>query len=1203
MTLVLTPAQARTLDLTTHLSVTANAGAGKTSVLARRFVEIFLRTDTRLSGVVAITFTEQAAGELRKKIHGVILEMEADPGLRGEQRRRLTAVRNNLSSAQIGTIHAFCAGVLRLYPAEADIDASFTVIDGQERARLIGESIAETFAEAMGRPGGAGREGEFRELLRAVPPAKLERFLHRMFARREQLYRLHGRGAGGEAGGTARIVTAICARAAESNWIGRARETARGATGKGAATLLGLLDAAGGAPDQSSMASLLISGGDAMLTAKGEFRKSFLGATNPDSLPRGAAGYISDFERRYVRVLRSLAAEGAADRDARYDRLAGALERVFRSAERRYAAKKDEIGALDFEDLQIRMLELLGRADVCQRLRAEHRFFLVDEFQDTNDLQYSILRGLLGDFRQGNLFIVGDPKQSIYGFRNAQVEVFYEARNDIAAAGAGGENAGGDPDGGTLVLEESFRPLPEIAAFVNVVFSELMRRGGSRHEVDYNRMVVGRRDTAGGAVELLLVPRDGGELSRSGSVALECSQIARRLREVAGGGVYSFGQCAVLLRDRTNLPALERAFEEEGVPYLLAGGVGFFQTQEIYDFLNYLRVLLFPDDDPALAGILRSPFFGLSDADLYNLSVTKGESLWEKLTGAAGAAEAAARRPAEAGVRRAAALLETHRSLADRMPVPRLLRRIAADTGWIGTMAGLSQGPQHRENFLKLLDLARTRGASAPPTLYDFCSYLEHRAEEEVREGQAATAVSGKAVRVMTVHAAKGLEFPVVVLPFLNRLSGSDQEPLIHPDFGIGFTPGAVEGGTSGPAPLHAFLGAMAEERGIAEEKRVFYVACTRARDVLILSGGEGGKTPGNAPLGWLGGVLAARGLTEEGSVIDFGAVPVSFLDAGGKDGGRTMRDVQLRVRVVRPGESPSVRPAPTGTGDAPPAVRILTTPLADTRGGETYSATRLKTYLECPARYYLVYVLGIGGGTVSRGGDDGPDGDGPDAERDHSADGQAGLEGEITHELLSGLTPGDTDEEIGERIRALVRARCADTDAARVGERVRENVAAFLRSGEGRRILSRPGAKSEFQISALVGDAIVTGKIDRLFRGVDGMVEFVDYKTDQVTAATLPGRADEHRRQVAIYAYLISRLHGQPKVRGTLVFLKLSSAPVSLEFDAADLQMVERSLFDAIAAIRRGAYTAPPSPCRDCPMTDGRKCLVVPPNPLPEFN
>jgi ATP-dependent helicase/nuclease subunit A len=182
----LTPSQKRTLDLTSHLSVTANAGAGKTTVLARRFVQIFSATDAPLSSVVAVTFTEQAAAELRRKIHDVILGVEEDPSADPRTRARLLEVRNQLSSAVIGTIHSFCARILRMYPAEADIDASFSVLQGQERSRLVSESIAGSFGEILGGDAGAGEAVDFRELARMVPPARIESFLHKMLYRREQ---------------------------------------------------------------------------------------------------------------------------------------------------------------------------------------------------------------------------------------------------------------------------------------------------------------------------------------------------------------------------------------------------------------------------------------------------------------------------------------------------------------------------------------------------------------------------------------------------------------------------------------------------------------------------------------------------------------------------------------------------------------------------------------------------------------------------------------------------------------------------------------------------------------------------------------------------------------------------------------------------------------------------------------------------------
>jgi ATP-dependent helicase/nuclease subunit A len=1189
MTFILTASQERALDLSLHLSVTANAGAGKTSVLARRFVEIFLQTDAPLSGVVAITFTEQAAGELRGKIHDVILERERSPGLPPRELRRLTGLRNQLSSAIIGTIHSFCGRILRMYPAEAGVDASFTVVEGQDRTRLIGESIAETFSGVMGRGAGTAADAEFRDLLRAVPPQKLERLLLRMFAQREQIYRLitnrPGRVTPGAASGETNdlIARAILDRAAGSDWTGRARTVAAAAGGKDAARVLEMLPPRGAHPDPARLEAALAEAGAIMFSRKGDFRKSFLTAEAAETIPcRADAEYIRDFEARYARILRSIRAGDAAGRELAYERLLATLERVFLAAQDRYGAKKEDLGVLDFEDLQIRTLELLSRDGVRERIRAGYRFFLVDEFQDTNDLQYAILKGLLGDFGGGNLFIVGDPKQSIYGFRNAEVGVFYDARDDIAAAAARGGGAGG---GGSVVLAESFRPLPEIAAFVNSVFSRLMKKEGARHEVDYDRIVVGRASSATGSVGLLLVSADP-ERGRAAAVREECALVARRLREIAGGeggGGYTYAQCALLLRDRTNLPALEKAFEEAGIPYLLSGGVGFFQTQEIFDFLNYLRFLVDPGDDPALAGILRSPFFCLSDAEIFAISLHRGSSLLEKLRRAASGERAPGR------VVRSERLLGAHRSLADRIPVPRLLRRIAADTGWLGTMAGLSHGPQHRENFLKLLDLARRRTVAGSSTLYDFTAYLDQRAEEEEREGQAATSAAGKAVRVMTVHAAKGLEFPVVVLPFLDRVSRSDHEPLIDPAVGIGIrVPG------DGEAPMYGFLKALSEEKRIAEEKRVFYVACTRARDVLLLSGSERERPSRFSPLGWLRSLLWPAGIPEGSDRLDLGGVGVRCLVQESGKPVYTEKRIPLSVELFRSDRSVRVAAAEVSGGRAPTPARILTGAMADTAGGETYSATRLVTFMECPVRYYLTYVLGLGDDASTDVRDDDPD-EASGARGNHGGGAPAGLVGELTHQVLSGLGPSDPESSVRERVSAAVRPCCAGAEAGGLEDRVSENIMAFLASAAGRDILSRPGARTEYQISALLGDAIVMGKIDRLFRGEDGLIEFVDYKTDRVTAGEVASRAVSHKPQIAIYAWLISRLFGQSTVRGTLLFLRHTGSPVSFTFGGEEFSAVERSLVDSVSGIRKGLFTPPATPCAGCPSRPGGVCRVLP--------
>jgi len=1181
----LTPSQERTLDLTAHLSVTANAGAGKTTVLARRFVEIFMRTATPLGGVVAVTFTEQAAGELRKKIHDVIVGIERDPVADPVVRARLREVRNQLPSAVIGTIHSFCARILRMYPAEAEIDASFSVIQGQERARLVRESIAGAFAESLGEDATAPPAEEFRDLARLVPPARIESYLHSMFARRELMYRLLSTPGCRQTLSERRmgiwrdeIFRDLDARAERAGWARCAAELAAAATGKGREEVGALLGDLARATDPRTRVGIIAAISRAVFTTEGKFRKKFTGPEPgfPETSP--AASVLLEFQRKFGRVLGSAGGDAA---DGPHARAASTLLRTFVRAEEGYTRRKEELGMLDFEDLQIKTLELLGHTAVLSRIRSEYRFFLVDEFQDTNALQYSILKTLLGDFGSGNVFIVGDPKQSIYGFRNADAEIFAAAASDISSPGAGG---------GSLLLAESFRPLPEIAAFVNFLFSRLMGEGGGPGEVRYDRLVVGREGAdVKGSVELLLPLESGDDTPDA-----ESAMIARRIGELARAGGsegYRYGHCAVLLRDRRNLPSVEKAFEQAGVPYLLSGGVGFFQTQEIFDFLNYITFLLSADDDPALAGILRSPFFGISDAELYEVSLGRGLSLWEKFRAAAGPG-------APSSFRRAESVLSAHRSLADRIPVPRLLRRIARDTGWLGTMAGLSHGPQRRENFLKLLDLARERDSPGPVSLWDFREFLEHHSSAEEREAQAATTTGSDVVRVMTVHAAKGLEFPVVALPFLDRKFRGDSEPFLDPVFGVGFSVNDPAGGKGDPGPVAPYLRAISDEKRIAEEKRIFYVACTRARDILLLSGrpaaGEVPPGPGSSPMDWvLGALPPGTGIPGPGP-LPLGEIELECLSRGGGKHSTTTRRMTATL-VVRSGED-GEEAAAAGARSAPrpEASRFLTAPVPDLSGGETYSATQVRSYLECPARYYLTYVVGMGDGAGRPGG---APGEGHTADRDDERE-LAGLEGTLTHRLLSEVDSGTTRPVLEERFPGLYRSVSApgSGDAGdELRERVIGHVTAFLASGAGRRILTLGGAKAEFGIFATFDDAILTGILDRVYAAEDGRMEFVDYKTDSVSGGELEDRARTYRTQMAVYALLIRRFYGQETVTGRLIFLKSDCREVVFTFSAADLAEFSDRIREAIGGIRRREFTSPVETCHGCPYREGKRCRVVP--------
>ncbi|MEK7672220.1 MAG: UvrD-helicase domain-containing protein, partial [Bacteroidota bacterium] len=367
-----------------------------------------------------------------------------------------------------------------------------------------------------------------------------------------------------------------------------------------------------------------------MLTQKGMLRKDFFGK-------EGEERYVLQAERLNAKrdALAPLVAFVQDEKNDHVHRTLLTQTRVLlelsQNVVERYEEKKVEGAYLDFEDLQIRTKNLFRNERIRRKLAQRFKYIMVDEYQDTNKLQYEILLPLVGNLSHGNLFIVGDPKQSIYGFRNADVTVFNKTKTDI-------EKKSGEES--TVVLNDSFRLLRDLVAFVNLIFAPLMKAENGEHEVAYEPLVRGRQNEATGRVELILrdVPTEDHEafLSEGELIARRILQLHAEKYQVFGKGEQpqdiKFSDFAILLRSRNELPGLEEAFIRHNIPYLVSGGVGYFQTQGIYDFYNYFRFLLNTDDDVAFVGILRSPFFNVSDAELFEISLERrATSLWKQL--------------------------------------------------------------------------------------------------------------------------------------------------------------------------------------------------------------------------------------------------------------------------------------------------------------------------------------------------------------------------------------------------------------------------------------------------------------------------------------------------------------------------------------------------------------------------------------------
>jgi ATP-dependent helicase/nuclease subunit A len=523
--------------------------------------------------------------------------------------------------------------------------------------------------------------------------------------------------------------------------------------------------------------------------------------------------------------------------------------RVTTEVQRAYQEHKSLHGVVDFDDLLVMARDLLhDRQDVRARLQERYRFLLIDELQDTDPVQMELVELLSGaEMTTGKLFAVGDHKQSIYRFRGADVSLFQKLRSRLAHEGRQG-------------LTFNFRSQPSILQFTNALLEDAL--------TDYEPLRAHQPQVNPGAcVEFHWSAAESEGVTQDrlreaegiarriaamvGREKLVVEQTAEgpRLREVRRGDVV------LLFRAMSNVHLYEAALRQFGLDYYLVGGRAFFAQQEIYDLLNLLRALENPQDEVSLAGALRSPFCCLSDEALFVLRTSSAAC---GLAGPAASPQPApgARRTLWDGlhddrtlerlpgdqrprVLRARGFLDRWRVLKDRLPIARLIGEVFADSGYDAAMQLEFLGDRKLANLWKLIDLARTFDRSGLFGLAEFIARLGDLVANQPREEQAATQPeNADVVRLMSIHQAKGLEFPIVILPDMDAAVGGPQLPVAHWDCQLGCV---VRPPSDDPEPTFDDQGwslwRMREDiEDWHESLRTLYVACTRAQDYLILS-------------------------------------------------------------------------------------------------------------------------------------------------------------------------------------------------------------------------------------------------------------------------------------------------------------------------------------------------------------------------------
>lgn len=845
-------ARAAAVDPSRNVVLEASAGTGKTRVLVERYVNL-LRAGVEPDHILAVTFTRKAAAEMRERI----IERLREAGRLSElDRSRWRDLKERLDEIAISTIDAFCLSLLREFPLEADIDPGFDLADDTEVPRLVAESLdhALRVCRAIAREDDdvalvIAQLGERR--LRAGLSHLLDRRLVAPHALRRYLSR----------GPRDLTPASLCRAAAER--LGAAIATAGNVEtflsdgpirhpqfamlADDIRKLVGLADDIRRLVGRADDLNLEVREGQAAFRSIiDRLRAYFL---TQEGRPRGekftgtifsAADCASEagWKRHRSRAAAMAPAIAEAIRTFRRDLnvvLSRGVWRIFGVALAQYQRTLDTRGLLDFSGVLERAVRLLKDmdefADSRFRLETRYQHVLVDEFQDTSRAQWDLVAQLVRSWGEGagasadaltpSIFIVGDRKQSIYGFRDADVAVMDEATKLIADLRADGT--------ARQAISVSFRAVPKLLAFVNDVCAAVdkapERRDGFRYDAD-DRFPVA--DDVGATEEPPLGLIVGESITASADrVAAEIDRLIGQatIRDRASGlrRPARAADIAILFRSRDTHREFEKALERYGVPSHVYKGLGFFDADEVQDAVAVLRYLADPTSHLRAAALLRSRVVRLSDGAIMQLAPQIAEAVYEPQAPAAiERFDLEDRRVLE----RVRLAMPGWLACVDRLPPSELLLRVLEEAAYVQELAG-GRKRQARENLKKLAGMIRRFENRGYATLARVADHLEQLAVDD--ESNAALDAH-EAVSLMTLHAAKGLEFPVVFLVNLGRGTGNMRAP-------IRIAPAATGEASVAVADYQSEADEDAVARDREETKRLLYVALTRARDRLYLAG------------------------------------------------------------------------------------------------------------------------------------------------------------------------------------------------------------------------------------------------------------------------------------------------------------------------------------------------------------------------------
>ncbi len=1069
-------ARKRAIDeIDRSFAIEAGAGTGKTTILVSRLVEL-VRKGVDLDRVVAITFTEKAAGELKQRFRDALearFHAAAAPG----DVERFRAALDEVEGAAITTIHGFCASILRERPVEAKVDPGFQVAEPKLIDTLFEEALLELFDES-----GSHDPTPLLEAFAAGLSMDALRRLARAVIENRDLV----------------VDPAFTIDAVEPPSPDRLSDAF--------ASLVSVLRESSSAcsAEDDKMFEQITRLADLRerLFMRPESEVEFeLLAIRPR---RGKVGAKTKWrDERALETCREALAS-FMDEQERYAKRrlahrAMRLQQVLVHLPRLYDAVKERRGLLDFQDLLIRTRDLLKHdLDVRRTFKERFATVLLDEFQDTDPLQAEIAFFLAEDSAAepardwtdvhvgaGRLFLVGDPKQSIYRFRRADVEVYEAAKERILASG-----------GDVLTISVNFRSAPAVLGWVNECFGRLIQPASEdvKYQPTYEPILAapGTRDVGPGVV--LLGDSEGDLPGKADDARVaEATSIAAHVRRLVGadGGApttiierkrgelveraATYRDCAILFRGTTALGIYEKALRANEVPYRVGAGRHLYSRSEVKAAVALFRAVDDPADEPAQLAVLRGPLFGVSDTDLLRFR-NAGGRFFRLSHDPPGAPESlcAAR----------SLLRELHRR-RHRVGLASFVVEILTRTRAFELFHMKPMGEQRVANLRLFIDRARAFEA-AGATFRAFVDDVRRQEEQSSDEAESPLMdASDDAVQLLTMHIAKGLEFPIVVLADLNaRPTAGDRwfferAPALRFEFSMKKNDEAIL-----ETDRYEEAKTRDKARDDAERRRILYVAATRATSLLVVprfTYASGAKKEEKVD-GFLD-------LLRDDSILDREASEAAgrFVDAHTLDR-RTGDDRAFRLDLDPDAPMPAV------------ATRVL---------AERRELTeRLGSLLGDPR-----HARAVTSPTAQKDPVDHRFAESLDAPRSRSR----GIAfGTYVHRLLELIDLERPEEGLAENARGLAGAEGCPGEFADDAVAIVRNL---IESDLWRRLTRARRVEREVPFVFDAGGTLLEGAIDLVAEEADGRYLIVDWKTDDVAGAALAGRLDRYRSQGEAYA------------------------------------------------------------------------------------